>query len=222
MQIAIDGPAAAGKTTMAKKIAKNYGYTYLDTGAMYRCVAYRVLQQLDQIRLDQPGQIIEIADDTKIEFIKDQIICNKHNVTELIRTQEVAQGASDVGTIKKVREILVAQQQAYAKTMDIVMEGRDITSVVLPHADLKFYLTADIDNRANRRKKELNQKGIITPLTDVTDDIQTRDENDRNRTEGPLTVVSDAIIINTSEKDIDEVFLEMKKHIDQKIKESEN
>ena len=222
MQIAIDGPAAAGKTTMAKKIAKNYGYTYLDTGAMYRCVAYRVLQQLDEIRLDQPGPIIEIADDTKIEFIKDQIICNKHNVTELIRTQEVAQGASDVGTIKKVREILVAQQQAYAKTMDIVMEGRDITSVVLPHADLKFYLTADINNRANRRKKELNQKGTQLTFDVIMSDIQTRDDNDRNRTEGPLTVVSDAIIINTSEKNIDEVFLELTKHIDQKIKESEN
>jgi len=213
IQIAIDGPAAAGKSTLAKQIAENYGFTYLDTGAMYRCVAYQVLQNFSA--WPNNNAIIRVADETEIRFVNQQIICNKQNITEFIRTQAVSQGASDVAVIKGVRQILVAQQQEYAKATSVVMEGRDIGSVVLPNADLKFYLTADINERALRRKKENGEKD----LHDIIIDIQKRDDNDRNRADDPLIIVDDAIVIDNTDKTIEAVYAEMQQHIDLKIKE---
>lgn len=209
MQIAIDGPAGAGKSTIAKKIAETYGMTYLDTGAMYRCIAHCVLnQQGDQF--DNVDDIIRIAREAEIRFEGEQVFCNHKDVTNEIRTPLVSRHTSDVARIKEVRDLLVTQQKEYAKDHSVVMEGRDIGSVVLPEADYKFFLDADVIERARRRKIELDAKGNAKDLNGIKKDIENRDNNDRNRTEGPLVQVADAIVIDTTGKSIQEVIEEMK------------
>jgi cytidylate kinase len=213
MQIAIDGPAGAGKSTIAKKIAQIYGITYLDTGAMYRCVAHCVLKELGDCFFD-PAAIIKIAKTVKIEFKQDQVFCNGEDVTLEIRTPLVSQHTSDVAKISEVRNILVKQQQAYAKKNSVIMDGRDIGSVVLPHAEFKFYLDADVTERAYRRHKELVQKNIEKDLEQIKQEIESRDENDKNRPVGPLCQVDEAILIDTTGRGIDEVVALIKSYID--------
>ncbi|MDO9492077.1 (d)CMP kinase [Acetobacterium sp.] len=214
MQIAIDGPAGAGKSTIAKKIAATYRMTYLDTGAMYRCIAHCVLNQIGD-HFDNEADIVRIARATVIRFEDDQVFCNDQDVTREIRTPLVSRHTSDVARIKEVRELLVAQQREYAKDHAVVMDGRDIGSVVLPDAELKFFLDADVRERAQRRKKELDEKGNGKTLEEIKNDIENRDTNDRNRSEGPLIQVADAIVIDTTGKSIEEVYEEMKLHIDE-------
>ncbi|MBP8030919.1 MAG: (d)CMP kinase [Acetobacterium sp.] len=214
MQIAIDGPAGAGKSTLAKKIAANYKMTYLDTGAMYRCIAHCVLNQIGD-RFDNEADIVRIARATVIRFEGDQVFCNDQDVTREIRTPLVSRHTSDVARIKEVRDLLVAQQREYAKDHAVVMDGRDIGSVVLPDAKLKFFLDADVLERAKRRKIELDEKGNGKALEDIKNDIENRDSNDRNRSEGPLLKVPDAIVIDTTGKNIQEVYQEMKIYIDE-------
>lgn len=214
MQIAIDGPAGAGKSTLAKKIAATYKMTYLDTGAMYRCIAHCVLNQIGD-SFDNETDIIRIARGTVIRFAGDQVFCNDQNVTREIRTPLVSRHTSDVARIKEVRDLMVAQQREYAKDHAVVMDGRDIGSVVLPDAKLKFFLDADVIERAQRRKKELDEKGHSKALEEIKNDIENRDTNDRNRTEGPLLQVADAIVIDTTGKSIEQVYEEMKIHIDE-------
>jgi cytidylate kinase len=213
MQIAIDGPAGAGKSTIAKKIAQIYGITYLDTGAMYRCVAHCVLKELGDCFSDQAA-IIKIAKTVKIEFKQDQVFCNGEDVTLEIRTPLVSQHTSDVAKISEVRNILVKQQQEYAKKNPVIMDGRDIGSVVLPHAEFKFYLDADVTERAYRRHKELVQKNIEKDLEEIKQEIESRDENDKNRLVGPLCQVDEAILIDTTGRGIDEVVALIKSYID--------
>lgn len=214
MQIAIDGPAGAGKSTIAKKIAATYKMTYLDTGAMYRCIAHCVLNQQGD-RFDDNRAIIEIAKTTRITFDGDKVFCNDKDVTQEIRTPLVSRHTSDVAKIKEVRNLMVNQQRDYAKNHSVVMDGRDIGSVVLPDADLKFFLDADVLERAQRRKKEMDEKGSSKALEEIKSDIENRDTNDRNRTEGPLVQVADAIVIDTTGKSIEVVYQEMKKYIDE-------
>nr|WP_320024859.1 (d)CMP kinase [uncultured Acetobacterium sp.] len=214
MQIAIDGPAGAGKSTIAKKIAATYKMTYLDTGAMYRCIAHCVLNQQGD-RFDDNRAIIEIAKTAKITFDGDKVFCNDKDVTQEIRTPLVSRHTSDVAKIKEVRDLMVNQQRDYAKNHSVVMDGRDIGSVVLPDADLKFFLDADVLERAQRRKKEMDEKGSSKALEEIKSDIENRDTNDRNRTEGPLVQVADAIVIDTTGKSIEVVYQEMKKYIDE-------
>ncbi|WP_303868965.1 (d)CMP kinase [Acetobacterium wieringae] len=214
MQIAIDGPAGAGKSTIAKKIAAAYKMTYLDTGAMYRCVAHCVLSQLGD-RFDNEDDIIKIARSTVIRFEGNQVFCNDKDVTQEIRTPLVSRHTSDVARIKAVRDLMVSQQREYAKDHEVVMDGRDIGSVVLPDAEVKFFLDANVLERAKRRKIELDEKGNGKALADIKSDIENRDTNDRNRSEGPLVKVTDAIVVDTTGKSIEEVFQEMKSYIDE-------
>jgi cytidylate kinase len=214
MQIAIDGPAGAGKSTLAKKIAATYNMTYLDTGAMYRCIAHCVLNQIGD-RFDNEADIVRIAKGTVIRFEGDQVFCNDQDVTREIRTPLVSRHTSEVARIKDVRDLMVAQQREYAKDHAVVMDGRDISSVVLPEAELKFFLDADVLERAQRRKKEMDEKGNSKALEEIKNDIENRDTNDRNRSEGPLVQVADAIVIDTTGKSIEEVYEEMKLYIDE-------
>jgi len=214
MQIAIDGPAGAGKSTIAKKIAAAYNMTYLDTGAMYRCIAHCVLNQIGD-RFDNEDDIIKIAQSTVIRFEGNQVFCNEKDVTQEIRTPLVSRHTSDVARIKAVRDLMVAQQREYAKDHEVVMDGRDIGSVVLPDAQVKFFLDADVLERAKRRKIELDEKGNGKALAEIKNDIEKRDTNDRNRSEGPLVKVADAIVVDTTGKSIEEVFQEMKTYIDE-------
>ncbi|HAZ05299.1 MAG TPA: (d)CMP kinase [Acetobacterium sp.] len=214
MQIAIDGPAGAGKSTIAKKIAAAYNMTYLDTGAMYRCVAHCVLNQIGD-RFDNEDDIIKIAQSTVIRFEGNQVFCNEKDVTQEIRTPLVSRHTSDVARIKAVRDLMVAQQREYAKDHEVVMDGRDIGSVVLPDAQVKFFLDADVLERAKRRKIELDEKGNGKALAEIKNDIEKRDTNDRNRSEGPLVKVADAIVVDTTGKSIEEVYQEMKTYIDE-------
>ncbi|WKY43862.1 (d)CMP kinase [Eubacteriaceae bacterium ES2] len=213
MQIAIDGPAGAGKSTIAKKIAQIYGITYLDTGAMYRCIAHCVLKELGDCFTDQAA-IIGIAESAEIEFKKDQVFCNGEDVTLEIRTPLVSRHTSDVAKISEVRDILVKQQQAYAQKNSVIMDGRDIASVVLPRAEFKFYLDADVTERANRRHKELLQKDMAKDIEQIKQEIENRDENDKNRLVGPLRKVDEAILIDTTGLGIDEVVALIKSYID--------
>ncbi|MBP8865360.1 MAG: (d)CMP kinase, partial [Acetobacterium sp.] len=148
-------------------------------------------------------------------FEGDQVFCNDQDVTREIRTPLVSRHTSDVARIKEVRDLLVAQQREYAKDHAVVMDGRDIGSVVLPDAKLKFFLDADVLERAKRRKIELDEKGNGKALEDIKNDIENRDSNDRNRSEGPLLKVPDAIVIDTTGKNIQEVYQEMKIYIDE-------
>lgn len=214
MQIAIDGPAGAGKSTIAKKIAAAYNMTYLDTGAMYRCIAHSVLNQIGD-HFDNETDIVNIARKTEIRFEGNQVFCNNKEVTSEIRTPLVSRHTSDVARIKEVRDLMVAQQREYAKDHAVVMDGRDIGSVVLPTAELKFFLDADVLERAIRRKKEMDEKGNDKALEEIKNDIESRDANDKNRSEGPLVQVEDAIVIDTTGKSIEEVYQEMKTHIDE-------
>ncbi|KAF5078980.1 (d)CMP kinase [Acetobacterium wieringae] len=214
MQIAIDGPAGAGKSTIAKKIAAAYNMTYLDTGAMYRCIAHCVLNQIGD-RFDNEDDIIKIAQSTVIRFEGNQVFCNEKDVTQEIRTPLVSRHTSDVARIKAVRDLMVAQQREYAKDHEVVMDGRDIGSVVLPDAQVKFFLDADVLERAKRRKIELDEKGNGKALAEIKNDIEKRDTNDRNRSEGPLVKVADAIVVDTTGKSIEEVYQEMKTYIDE-------
>lgn len=205
--IAIDGPAGAGKSTIAKGIAKQLGYIYVDTGAMYRAMGLHLLEhQIDNNDLDK---MIEICKDVciTIEYVdgEQQVLLNERNVNSLIRTEEVSKMASYCGTIKEVRLKLVALQQELAKTRNVVMDGRDIGTYVLPEANLKIFLTASSAERARRRWQENKDKGIECNLPEIEQDIIARDLQDMNRDFAPLKQAEDAILIDSSYMSIPEV-----------------
>jgi cytidylate kinase len=205
--IAIDGPAGAGKSTIAKKIAKNLKYVYIDTGAMYRAFAYYCLKE--SIPLDEEKQIAYVCPkvDISIEYLngEQQVILNGVNVNGLIRSAEVGQIASVISIHKSVRLKLVELQRKLSKTANIIMDGRDIGTYVLPDADLKIFLVASVEERAKRRWKELESKGQICQLSYVENEIKVRDERDMKREFAPLKKAKDAIEIDTSHMSIDEV-----------------
>ena len=209
MIVAIDGPAGTGKGTIAGLISKRLGYTYIDTGAMYRCVTLKMLNE--GISIDADIEVIkDLLERTKIEFIningQQCVFLDDEDVTEEIRTPRVNELVSPVSAIKEIRIKLVDMQRELGKAANVIMEGRDITTVVFPNAEVKIYLTADASERANRRYKELIAKGIETTYEATYDSIMKRDENDMKKEMGALKIAEGAIVIDSTEMFIEEVY----------------
>jgi len=213
MIIAIDGPSGAGKSTLGKMLAKKLDLLYLDTGAMYRAVALSSVRH--NVDLDDTVHVAEIAETAKIDLVGEpdslKILLDGADVTAEIRTLEVAQAASVVSTISEVRRIMVEHQRAIglAAPNGCVLEGRDIGSVVFPGADIKFFLTAKPEARARRRFEEDKTKGRSSTYEQTLAEINERDERDVSREDSPLTISEDAVVIDTSELDLTEVFEQM-------------
>ena len=220
MIVAVDGPAGSGKGTITKKIAEDMGFLNLDTGATYRCVALETYRNnLDIVKDEQ--KIIEIANKIDIEIDssgeKDIILLNGEDVTGKIRTKEVTSIVSQVSSIIPVREKMVDVQRKLAKGKNVIVEGRDIGTVVFPNADLKIYLDASVEVRANRRFKEEKEKETNITYEEVLESIKQRDYNDMHKKFGALKKAEDAILIDTSNLSIDEV-VEKVKGLIRKIK----
>ena len=201
--IAIDGPAGAGKSTIAKIIAKRLNINYIDTGAMYRAVTLKCLQH--NVNIEDEKAVIELAKETEIDFKDNNIYLDGNIVNEEIRTIEVTNNVSNVAKIKEVRYLMVDVQREIGKRSSVILDGRDIGSYVFPNADYKFFLIATPEERGARRYKELVEKGVEVKLQDVIDDIIKRDEIDSSREFAPLVKAEDAIEIDTTGKSIDEV-----------------
>jgi len=205
--IAIDGPAGAGKSTVAKRIAKRLNFIYVDTGAMYRALALHFIR--NNISSDERDKIEEACKyaDITIEYVngEQQVILNGENVSGLIRTEEVGNMASASSVYPPVRLKLVELQRALAAKADVVMDGRDIGTYVLPNADLKIYLTASSAERARRRHLELKERGIDADINEIEKDIIERDKRDMNREFAPLRKAEDAVLVDSSDMTIDEV-----------------
>lgn len=203
IKIAIDGPAGAGKSSVAKELAKLLNFTYVDTGAMYRALTYKILES--GINLNDEEKIANIANNTNINLIEDRVLLDNKDITEEIRKPYISEKVSYISQISAVREILVNKQRLIASKVDVIMDGRDIATVVLPDAQFKFFLTASIDVRAKRRYEELKSKNINVDYKQILLDIQKRDKVDSERDISPLRVTADSIIIDTSELSIKEV-----------------
>ena len=205
--IAIDGPAGAGKSTIAKLVAKEKGYIYVDTGAMYRGLAIHFLKK--GIQPDEKEKIIDACKDAEVsigyEDGAQQIYLNGENITSMLREEAVGNMASISSAVPEVRAKLLDLQRNLAKEKDVVMDGRDIGTHVLPNADVKIYLTASVECRANRRFKELTEKGIACNYDEIAQDIQERDTRDMNREIAPLKKADDAILVDSSDMTIEEV-----------------
>ncbi|MBS4459573.1 (d)CMP kinase [Lactococcus petauri] len=212
LQIAVDGPASSGKSTVAKIVAQNLGIIYLDTGAMYRAATLVALQN----KTEDPQKIIDVIKKKPIFFKNTAdgqlVFLGTEDITKIIRTNEVTQNVSKISALAPVREFLVAEQQRIADEGGIIMDGRDIGTVVLPHADLKIFLVASVDERAERRYKENLQKNIPTDLEKLKVEIAERDRKDSTRAVSPLKQAEDAILLDNTGKTIDQVagFIEEK------------
>jgi CMP/dCMP kinase len=213
LTIAIDGPAGSGKSSLAKRVAQVLGYLYLDSGAMYRALAFKALRE--KAALDDIRALEELARGTHIELkpptaeqeaagSKNRVFLDAEEVTPAIRTAEVAQAASRLATIAGVREILVAEQQRAGAGGAVVMEGRDIGTVVLPRAELKIFLEASPEVRAERRWKEHKEKGETMSLAQVLEEVRERDRRDRERKVSPLVRASDAVLVDNTAMDAEE------------------
>ena len=219
VSVAIDGPAGAGKSTIAKRLAKELGYLYVDTGAIYRTVGYHM--NLMGIGPRDKDGIERCIDDVniQIEYQEDGVqhmILNGEDVTDLIRTPEMSMMASGVSAQSCVRAYLLDMQRQLARTHNVVMDGRDIGTVVLPHAQVKVYLTASAEIRAERRYKELIAKGQEVKYEDVYLDVVKRDEQDMNRKIAPLKCADDAEVLDASHMSIDQVVAEIREMIRKK------
>lgn len=205
--IAIDGPAGAGKSTIAKAVARELGYVYIDTGAMYRAVGLFCLDEA--IALTDEARVSEAVRDIDITIAYDeegaqQVFLNGANVSTRIRTQQVGDAASTVSQYPAVREKMVKLQQSLAEHTSVVMDGRDIASQVLPNADTKIYLTASVEERARRRANELREKGELCDIAEVEAEIRARDDRDMHRQHSPLIQVPEAVLVDSSTLTIDE------------------
>lgn len=209
--IAIDGPAGAGKSTIAKLAAKELGFIYIDTGAMYRTIALYLLRAdvdcEDSAALEKALREIEV--EIGYSDGAQQLILNGENVTDLIRTEEVSQMASISSAKPSVRQKLLQLQRGAAEKYNVIMDGRDIGTVILPHAQLKIYLTASIEERARRRYEEMKAKGVSCDLAEIEADIAERDERDMNREVSPLRQAEDAVLIDSSHMTVEEVCQEI-------------
>ncbi|MBR5267494.1 MAG: (d)CMP kinase [Lachnospiraceae bacterium] len=216
--VAIDGPAGAGKSTVAKAVAKKQGFIYVDTGAMYRAMALYFIRK--EIDTNDVACICSKLDEIEISLAYEegvqQVFLNGENVSGLIRTEEVGMATSTISKIKEVREKMVALQQEIAKTTDVVMDGRDIGMWVLPNADVKIYMTASSIERARRRHKELLEKGGTKTLEEIEQDIIARDYQDMNRENSPLVQAPDATYLDTSDMNLEQVIEAIMKMIDDK------
>ncbi len=208
MIVAIDGPAGSGKGTVTKEIAKRMGLINLDTGATYRCVALASLKH--GIKLEEEDKIVSLIDDLDIEFKYDKddfirVYLNGEEVTSEIRSFEVNQIVSPISSIIRVRLKMVDLQRKMAEGKDVIMEGRDIGTYVFPNADVKIYLDADVEERAKRRFKENQEKGIDVSFEDVLENIKKRDENDKHKEIGSLKIAEDAVIVDSTKLSIEEM-----------------
>ncbi|MGB9779384.1 (d)CMP kinase [Caldanaerobacter sp.] len=213
IKIAIDGPAGAGKSTIAKKVARLLGFTYIDTGAMYRAITLKVLRE--NIPLSDKQKIIEIARKSDVFLEGEKVFLDGEDVSEEIRKPAVSEKVSIVSQIPEVRKILVNKQREIAKDKNVVMDGRDIGTVVFPEAQLKFFLTASLEERAKRRYEELRNKGTDVKYEKVLEEIKVRDDMDSKRKDSPLIIPENAIVIDTThlteEEVVKKVFEEIKK-----------
>lgn len=216
ISIAIDGPAAAGKSTIAKLVARNLNYTYIDTGAMYRCVAYCALK--NYIDFEDELGVCGLLKNMDICMLPDGTIhLNQEDVTSLIRENEVSMGASLVSKYQCVREFLVKKQREMAQGGGVILDGRDIGTVVLKDAELKIYQIASIECRAMRRHKENIERGIASDLEAIKTEIAKRDEQDMTREISPLKKADDAIEIDTSDMTLDEVVAHVMNLVEQRV-----
>ena len=221
--VAIDGPAGTGKGTIASLISKEMGLVNIDTGATYRCVALYAIR--NEIKLEEKEKIIDSLENIKIDMKNDRgtqkVFLNGEDVSKEIRSKEVTKIVSQVSSIIEVRHKMVDVQRKLAKGKDVIMEGRDITTVVFPNADVKIYMDADEEVRAQRRYKENQEKGIDMSYEEVLKNIQMRDKNDKEKEEGALKIAEGAIVVDTTSKSIEQVKKEVKKIIKNKKKEIE-
>lgn len=220
ISVAIDGPSAAGKSTIAKLAAKKLGFIYVDTGAMYRAIGYFIGAKNIALKDEK---IIETLKEININlnYINDEqhIYLNNKDVSDKIRSNEVSKLASFVSSIKQVREFLLDKQRNLAINHNIIMDGRDIGTVVLPKAQVKIFLTASLNSRAKRRFRELKEKNIDITFDQIYNDIKKRDENDINRKIAPLQQAKNAILLDTSDLSLDQAVKQVVNII--KTKESE-
>ncbi len=213
MIIAIDGPSGAGKSTLGKMLAKNLNLLYLDTGAMYRAVGLAVLE--NGVSFKDKAKVAEIAENSKIELVGEpenlQVFLNGKDVSAEIRTNQVGQAASIVSGVSEVRKILVGHQRTLGESSKngAVLDGRDIGTVVFPNADVKFFLTAKPEARAQRRFQEDLESGRASTYEQTLAEINQRDERDVSREDSPLAIAEDAVVIDTSELDLQEVYKQM-------------
>lgn len=212
ISIAIDGPSGAGKSTISRKAAEKFGFIYVDTGAIYRTIG--LATKIRGVSLDDTAAVIELLPTLEIELKyndagEQHMYLDGNDVSRDIRLPEVSMLASKVSAIPAVREFLVDMQRGMAEKYDVIMDGRDIGTVILPNADLKIFLTADVRDRARRRYEELRAKGMEKPFDEVLAEMEQRDEQDTQRAAAPLKAAEDAVLLDTSgntlEESIDEV-----------------
>ena len=207
MNIAIDGPAGAGKSTVAKILAKKLNYNYIDTGAMYRALTLKAIQE--GVDFNNTNSLVSLLETTKIEIIHETVFLDGKDVTSEIRTPEVDQKVSITAAVPEIRKEMVNLQRRMAKNTNVIMDGRDIGTVVLPDANFKFFVTASEEERAKRRFKELTDKNYEVDYEYILKEISKRDKLDTKRKVSPLKQADDAIIINTNNKTIEEVVQEI-------------
>jgi cytidylate kinase len=211
--IAIDGPSGAGKGTIARAIASELGYRHVDSGAMYRAVAWKALRQA--VTLDDEASIAAIAESAPVDITGTHVTIDGTDVTHEIRTPEIDRAAAGVARLPRVRAVLVEQQRQMGIGGGIVMEGRDIGTVVFPHADVKLYLDASPEERARRRANDPAHSGVPAAVSDVATLLTQRDELDRTRTASPLYAAEDALVVDTTGKNIDLVVKEVLSVVEQ-------
>lgn len=211
MKIAIDGPAGAGKSTIARMIAGSLGFVYIDTGAMYRALTWKAIE--NGLELEDYQGLSQLALATDIHFQHSpgiqQVICDGDDITEAIRSPQINANVSKVAAQAPVRKIMVEKQQQMAKSSDVVMDGRDIGEQVLPDADFKFFITASLEERVKRRVLELNSQGFSVDLQEVKMEMAARDKMDSERAVGALKILPDAYVIDTSNLSIDDLLPKM-------------
>lgn len=209
--IAIDGPAGAGKSTIAKLLARKIGYTYIDSGAMYRALTLKLLKE--NVNLEDKEKIIQIARSTDIDFNDNSIFLDGINVDDLIREEAVNKNVSYVAAIPEVRKIMVDLQRKVSYNKNVVMDGRDVGTVIFPNAFRKFFITASVEERSARRYKEMLLKGCEVDINEIREQIQNRDYIDSTRCDSPLKKASDAICLDTTGKGVDDVLNEVISYI---------
>ncbi len=211
LTIAIDGPSGAGKSTVAKALGKRLGYVYIDTGAMYRSVALRVREK--GISPEDESALKELVSSLHITFTMEgdqtHVFCNGEDITSAIRTPEISRLASSISKQKEIRKSLVQIQRKMGKEGGVILEGRDIGTVVFPDADVKFYLDAESDERVRRRYHEMVQQGVKVDFKETKEELVQRDHNDMHRIHSPLKKANDALLIDSTDRSVEEVVEEM-------------